>query len=44
MPSGPIVTHGSLARAKSAPFAALPPVQRLNGACDDPQVRPPSNE
>jgi hypothetical protein len=44
MPSGPIVTHGSLARAKSPPFAALPPVQRENLACVSDHVRPPSNE
>src|SRR6478672_6167855 len=44
MPSGPIVTHGSLARAKSAPLAALPPVQCENAACDTDQVSPPSRE
>src|SRR6185312_15928050 len=44
MPSGPIATHGSLARAKSPPFAALPPVQRESAACDHVQVAPASNE
>ena len=44
MPSGPIVTHGSLARGKSPPLPALPPVQRENAACASDHVRPPSNE
>src|SRR6185437_6222845 len=43
-PSGPIATQGSLARAKSPPFAALPPVQRESAACDHVQVAPASNE
>src|SRR6476646_11841808 len=44
MPSGPIDTHGSLARAKSPPLAVLPPVQRENFACVSDHVSPPSNE
>jgi hypothetical protein len=32
-PFGENETHGSVARSKSPPFAALPPVQRLNLAC-----------
>ena len=32
-PFGENDTHGSVARSKSPPLAALPPVQRLNFAC-----------
>src|SRR5215211_237089 len=53
VPLGENDTHGSVARSKSPPLAALPPVQRLNFACPVfgavltggmAQVSPPSVE
>src|SRR3954470_13929158 len=41
MPSGPIETHGSVARSYGSP----PATQMLNGsACCEPHVAPPSND
>ncbi len=44
VPSGPNVTHGSLARSKSPPLPAVPPEQRVNGTLRRSHVRPPSND
>ena len=44
VPSGPIETHGSVARSKSPPLAALPPPQRENAKGRVAQVAPPSKE
>src|SRR5688500_8117449 len=42
VPSGENVTQGSVARKKSPPFCALPPLQCEKGTIRCVQVRPPS--